>query len=346
MCPNDDAWAVFLYGSPSPAERASLAAHLDGCASCREIVADVAAISRRTASTQPALLFDKYRLGAPIAVGGMATVYDAVHVALGRHVAIKMLGTDLLSDTDARERFVREARALASLDHPHIVRVLDFEVTPAGRPLMVMEHVAGFDLAKLVEREGALDVARVKLVAEQLADALVYAHGHGIIHRDLKPHNILFGGDGVKVIDFGLARWLPNAVDRPQTLTAEGAIVGTPSFLSPEQIRGEKADERTDLYGVGVTLYFLATGDVPFRAPNSRMLMARILRDPLRPLRADRPSFPPALASVIERCLARKREDRFPNAAALLAALRDDDAPPTNRFEEVITLDQTTRKGH
>ncbi len=346
MCPSDDAWAVFLYGSPSPADRLSLAAHLDGCDACREIVADVAAISRRTDPTQPTLLFGKYRLGAPIAVGGMSIVHEATHVALGRRVAIKMLGSELLHDPDARKRFEREARAVASLDSPYIVRVLDFDVTPAGRPLMVMEMVAGRDLSRTVEREGSLDAQRVKKLAIELAEALVVAHRAGIVHRDLKPHNVIIGPSGEsKVVDFGLARWLPNVADRPETLTQEGAVVGTPQYLSPEQIRGEKADERTDIYGVGTTLYFAATGDPPFRAPNTRMLMARILRDPLRPVRAERLSFYEPLAKVIERCLARNRADRYRDANELLAALGQSGDPPTERFDASTTLDETTQRG-
>lgn len=346
MCPSDDAWAVFLYGSPSPAERATLSAHLDGCDACRAIVADVAAISRRTDPTQPVLLFGKYRLGPPIAVGGMSTVHEAMHVTLGRRVAIKMLGTELLEDPDARTRFEREARAVASLDSPYIVRVLDFDVTPAGRPLMVLEHVPGRDLAREVEHEGALDAPRVKKLATELAEALVVAHRAGIVHRDIKPHNVIIGPSGdAKVVDFGLARWLPSAADRPATLTQEGAVVGTPHYLSPEQVRGEKADERTDLYGLGATLYFATTGDAPFHAPNTRMLMARILRDPLRPVRADHPSFHEPLARVIERCLARNRADRFHDASELLAALRESGDPPTERFDAAITVDEITRRG-
>jgi serine/threonine-protein kinase len=269
-------------------------------------------------------LGDRYRIDALLARGGMGSVFKATDTRLSRAVAIKALHSELSADTTEVARFEREARAIAGLHHPGLVQVLD-----VGRegdvPYLVMEHVPGRTLADLLAKEGKLDPARASDLAEQTLFALSVAHGAGIVHRDIKPGNVMVvptgGRELVKVLDFGVAQLKQGTAYT--RLTQTGAIVGTPAFMAPEQIRGEACDARTDVYAVGVLLWCLLTGRRPFSGKD----MAGIVMDVLDhvPARADRlePGVPAAIATAAEVAMQKRPELRFATASAFASALVD-----------------------
>ena len=232
----------------------------------------------------------RYRLGEPIGSGGMALVYLAEDCELGRRVAVKLLADNLAADEDFRARFLREAQLAARLSHPNIVHVYDLGRDPSGRPFIVMEYVEGTTLAMLLEREGALSLQRVLAIGRDCCAGLAYAHAAGLVHRDLKPHNLLCDRDGrVKIADFGIARSI-DAAD----ITLAGSVLGTAGYLAPEQARGEPVTAAADMYGLGVTLHQLATGQMP---------------DPGAPVELVEP-----LRTIVARCLDEQPANR-PTAA-------------------------------
>src|SRR5712691_7170605 len=207
----------------------------------------------------------RYRVVGRIAAGGMGEVYRAEDTVLGREVALKVLHPQFAGDRGFVDRFRREARAAAILNHPNIVGVYDWGSTD-GTYFMVMEFVRGHNLRSVLLEHGRLEPAQVGEVALQVLAALDHAHGHGIVHRDVKPENILIAGDGtVKVADFGLARAFADST----ISQAEGTVTGTVQYLAPEQIQGEPADPRTDLYALGVVMFELLTGRTPFSGETS-----------------------------------------------------------------------------
>jgi tRNA A-37 threonylcarbamoyl transferase component Bud32 len=259
----------------------------------------------------------RYRLLAPIAQGGMASVFRAEHVRLGRQVALKLIARDLLERAEAVQRFQREAQIVARLRHPNVVEVIDFGRSANGQHYLVMELIEGEDLRQVIEREGPLPLPRTRGILRQIVLALEYAHGEGVVHRDLKSANIMLvrepeGGERVKLLDFGICK----GPESTTGLTAAGMVMGTPAYISPEQISGKPVDARTDLYSLGVILYEMLTGALPFRGNTAEVLSAHLLRAPA-PLRERRPEIPPALEEVILRTLAKNPEDRFPSARAL-----------------------------
>ena len=202
----------------------------------------------------------RYELEELAGTGGMSSVYRARDTLLERHVALKLLHEYHGADAESIERFRREARAVAQLSHPNIVTVID-RGEDGDRQFIVFEYVDGENLKELVAREGALPVRRALELAIQVGEGLACAHEHGVVHRDVKPQNVLLNGDGrAKVTDFGIARSLD--VDHGMTLT--GTVIGTSSYIAPEQASGRSVDERTDIYSLGVVLFELLTGDVPF----------------------------------------------------------------------------------
>ena len=208
-------------------------------------------------------LSGRYRLDAQIGAGGMSTVYRAFDVNLERRVAIKLLHREMSADSDQLERFRREARAVAQLSHPHIVGVIDAG-EDENRPYIVFEYVEGETLKDRIRRLGRLPVDESLAYAIEIARALGCAHAHEIVHRDVKPQNVLLDPEGsAKVTDFGIARSL-----RDDGLTADGRVLGTTDYVSPEQALGHDVDGQSDIYSLGVVLFEMLTGDVPFHGEN------------------------------------------------------------------------------
>ncbi len=272
-----------------------------------------------------------YRITAAIGAGGMGQVYRATDTKLGRDVALKVLPAEMASDPERLERFRREAKALAALDHPGIVTIFSVEEADAVH-FLTMQLVEGQPLDHLIAA-GGLPRERFLEIAAALADALAAAHEKGIVHRDLKPANIMVSDDGrVKVLDFGLARMRgPEAEESsgsqlPTDLhTREGAVMGTAPYMSPEQVSGLPLDHRTDIFSLGVVLHEMATGTRPFQGPSAAALLSAILRDPPPAVAGVRPDLPRELDWLIGRCLEKDRNLRTQNAREIrdeLAALR------------------------
>ena len=268
-----------------------------------------------------------FEILAPLGAGGMGEVYRARDTRLDRTVAIKLLPGELMNAPGRRvERFRHEARVIASLTHPNICTLHDVgEDGPAM--FLVMEYVDGATLAGRLE-DGALPLPLALRVATQIADALDYAHRHGVVHRDLKPANIMLTREGVKLLDFGLAKLQERDEQAPidatvsERLTEAGIIVGTVPYMAPEQIEGRDVDARTDIFAFGVVLYEMVCGRRPFAGDSRASLMAAIVAaEPPLPSSLQ-PLVPDSLERVILRCLAKDPEDRWQTARDLAAELR------------------------
>ncbi len=270
------------------------------------------------------LVGGRYRLEAPIARGGMGVVYRAVDERLARGVALKVMHAELAGEQTEVTRFTREAAAMASLHHLGLVQVLDAG-EDGGVPYLVMELVHGRTLAQVLDAGGKLDPMRAADITEQALFAISVAHGAGIVHRDLKPGNLMVvdagGRELVKVLDFGIAQLKTGTAYT--RLTQTGAIVGTPTFMAPEQVRGEVCDARTDVYAMGVVLWCCLTGRRPFVGTDIADTILKVMNEPA--IRADRleAGVPPALATTIEIAMSKRREDRFASASAFASALAD-----------------------
>ncbi len=273
-----------------------------------------------------------YRVTHLVGVGGMGRVYCAEQVALGRTVAVKVVHPHLADDELATARFLNEARAASRLSHPNSVAIFDFGRTDDGQPYIVMEYLRGRDLGRVAEGEGPLPLRRIVDILRQTLAALDEAHALGIVHRDLKPDNIVLeplrsGLDFVKVVDFGLAKIIRGdgiSMNGP-ALSQPGLVCGTPEYMSPEQGRGDSLDGRSDLYSVGVVLFELLAGRVPFEAETvTKTLLLQLTEPPPDPrdVAPDR-AIPPAFAELALRALAKSREDRMQSARAFADALDD-----------------------
>jgi serine/threonine protein kinase len=264
-----------------------------------------------------------YQIEAPIGRGGMAVVYRALDLRLGRQVALKVLAPHLGEDEAFRQRFIRESRAAAGVDHPHIIPV--FEAGEADGVLFIaMRYVAHGDVRKLIDHEGRLSTERTAAITAQVASALDAAHARGLVHRDVKPGNILLaesaasGGDHAYLSDFGLSKHSLAAT----TLTAAGQFMGTLDYVSPEQIQGHPADGRADQYALACTAVEMLSGSPPFRRDESMALLWAQLEALPPPLTERRPDLPPAVDAVIGRALAKSPGDRYPTCSAFASALR------------------------
>ena len=268
----------------------------------------------------------RYRLESRVASGGMATVYVAVDETLQRQVAIKLMNREVATDSDQLERFRREARSVAQLSHPHIVGVIDAG-EDEGRPYIVLEYVEGETLKQRIRREGPLPIPEAVAYAIEIARALGCAHNHQIVHRDVKPQNVLIDEEGsAKVTDFGIARTLDE-----DGLTADGRVLGTTDYVSPEQALGRLVTTQSDLYSLGVVLYEMVTGEVPFTADTQVAVAMKHVRDQLPDVQAKRADVSAALAAVIDHATAKRLEDRYADDRELIADLEDALAIETSR---------------
>ena len=281
----------------------------------------------------------RYRLLEPIGRGGMSTVYAGEHVTLRRPVAIKVLHDHLVGEGVMGRRMIDEAHTIAALHHPGIVEVLDVGTTSDGRTFVVMERLQGEPLSERL-RGGRLPEERAIAFARQLASALEVAHAAGVVHRDLKPENVFIvddpdvpGGERVKVLDFGIAK---RDIDgRERTLT--GVVLGTPAYMAPEQTVGGAVDGRADVYALGVVLYLMVTGALPFQGANTDELMVEHAFCAPAPAAARAP-VSRRLSAIIERCLAKRPADRYDSMAVLAATLDGlDGGPRVDAFDDENT---------
>jgi predicted Ser/Thr protein kinase len=263
----------------------------------------------------------RYELEELVGSGGMSAVYRAHDRLLERKVALKILHQRYGEDAEYLERFRREARAVAQLAHPNIVTVID-RGEDEERQFIVFEYIDGDDLKQLVERSGPLPVDQVVRLGLDVARALAFAHERGIVHRDVKPQNVLLNGDGqAKVTDFGIAR----SLDVERGVTQTGTVLGTSNYIAPEQASGQPVDERSDVYSLGVVLFELLTGDVPFVGDNFVAVAMKHVNEPAPLVLERRPDAPPRLGQLIDAMLAKDHRDRPPmdTVVAELEALRE-----------------------
>ena len=269
------------------------------------------------------VLADRYHIMKKLGEGGMGQVYLAEHVKMGRRSAIKVMNPSMVHDPEAVARFNREASNASRISDAHVCAIYDFGETPEGLIYLAMEFIEGEPLTELIRSEGPLPLARAADIAIQVAAALQAAHDLGIVHRDLKPDNIMLtrsrdGADAVKVVDFGLAKAV-GGEGGGQKVTRTGLVVGTPEFMSPEQLSGDKLDGRSDVYSLGLVLFNMLTGTLPFAADSVQETMIKRLTDEPAELIEVRPDlhFPAGLQQILDIALARSPVDRYQSAAKL-----------------------------
>jgi serine/threonine-protein kinase len=264
------------------------------------------------------LIADRFELEELVGTGGMSSVFRARDRQLDRRVAIKILHEHYADDPEYLERFRREARAVARLSHPNIVTVID-RGDDAGRQYIVFENVEGENLKELVVRSGPLPVRQALELTLAVANGLAFAHDRGLVHRDVKPQNVLLSREGeVKVTDFGIAR----SLHVEHGVTQTGTVLGTGEYLAPEQASGKHVSPATDVYSLGIVLWELLAGDVPFTGDNFVAVALRHVNEPPPSLRQRRPDVSPRLEAAVERALAKDPAHRFPSMAAFAEELR------------------------
>src|SRR3954447_12774644 len=263
-------------------------------------------------------LSGRYRLDEKIGAGGMCTGYRARDMTLQRDVAGELLHREIAADSDHLERFRREARAVAQLSHPYIVNVIDAG-EDQGRPYIVFEYVQGETLKERIRRLGRLPVAEAVAYAVEIAQALGYAHQRHIVHRDVKPQNVLIDLEGsAKVTDFGIARTLDE-----EGLTAEGRVLGTTDYVSPEQALGHRVTGQSDLYSLGIVLWEMLVGETPFPGGNQVAVAMQHVRDPVPDVQTRRTEPSASLAAVVDRATTKELDRRYRAVADLVSDLED-----------------------
>jgi serine/threonine-protein kinase len=268
---------------------------------------------------------DRYRILEPLGRGGMGIVYKVEHIRIGKLLAMKLLAGELSRNQEVVRRFKHEALTASKLSSPNTVQVFDFGVSEGqGLTYLVMELVTGDDLGRVLKQHGSLPATRVGRVAIQVASSLAEAHAHGIVHRDIKPENVMLlvgrdGNDIAKVLDFGLAK-LREGPELSE-LTSQGAIVGTPYFMSPEQVRGDPVDPRSDIYSLGALMYRALTGQYPFSGPSPMSVFAKHLTEQPRPLHEVNVLVPPGMSEIVLRALRKEPAERFQRVEDLQAAI-------------------------
>jgi eukaryotic-like serine/threonine-protein kinase len=273
----------------------------------------------------------RYRLDAEIGRGGMSTVYRAFDTVLERPVAIKLMHREIAADSDQLERFRREARSVAQLNHPHVVTVIDAGEEPSAEsngasgedtretPYIVLEYVDGETLKDVIRREGPLAIPQALAYAIEIARALGAAHERQIVHRDVKPHNVLLSEEGAaKITDFGIARTLSE-----EGLTMAGRVLGTTDYVSPEQALGQPVTGQSDLYSLGVVLFEMLTGEVPFHGSSPVAVAMKHVREEVPDVQRLRPGISAATAAVVERAVSKDLGRRYPDAASMVADLEE-----------------------
>ena len=315
------------------------------CAECHKEFADTArfcpfcgAVATGAAAADPyvgSLVAGKFRIEKLLGQGGMGKVYLANHQVLDQKVVLKVLHREYAEDPDTVKRFQHEGRAASRLRHPNVIQVLDFGAMEDGTLFMAMEYLPGQDLSGIIQREFPLGDRRVARIGAQILSALSEAHAQNVIHRDLKPENVMVENrrgepDFVKVLDFGIAK----ITDAKTKLTQAGLVCGTPEYMSPEQARGADLDARSDLYSVGVIIYQMVTGLLPFESDTPIGFLMKHLTDPPMPPSQKQPEVevPPDLEALIMKALSKNPADRFANAEemreALLACVGGDVSAP------------------
>jgi serine/threonine protein kinase len=290
----------------------------------------------RTDLTATTIADGKYRLVRLLGEGGGGQVYIGEQIALGKQVAIKLLAREYAQNEEMLRRFLREARAAARVEHENVIAIFDFGSTGTGTAYMAMEYLEGEDLGNLIEREGALGWHRAKTIALQICRALHVAHSNGVIHRDLKPENCFrtrrrANEDFIKVLDFGIAKVFGDERNPQQSLSNSGKIFGSPVYMSPEQGRGTPADDRSDVYAMGIILFEMLTGTVPFYSDESYVaILVMHATDPVPlPSRvAPEAHITPEMDALVLKALAKDPAERFQSmkelAQAILAILDPD----------------------
>ena len=285
---------------------------------------------------------NRYAVESVLGEGGMGLVYRARHIVLGKPLAIKVLRPDVSRDAEIIARFKQEAQSASGIGNQHIIDISDFGTLPDGSTYFVMEFLEGNDLTHVIEQQQPIAPRRVTHVARQLCRALGAAHDAGIVHRDLKPDNIYLikrgdDVDFVKVLDFGIAK----VGGSTSKLTRAGQVFGTPHYMSPEQCAGSGVDHRTDIYALGVILYEMVTGSVPFDADNLMGILTKHLYEQPKAPREINPNVPVDLETVVQRCMAKDAEQRYQTMAEVVADLDRLDAgirpEATNAFRTAAT---------
>jgi len=296
------------------------------------------------------LLVGKYRIVRILGKGGMGVVYEGVHVELDKRIAIKMMLEKYSEDGEAMARFRREALAATRIGNPHIIDIIDFGVSPEGRPYVVMEYLVGQSLGDIIKRSGPMLPYRAVKIMRQTLRAVGAAHAKGIIHRDLKPDNIFIVNqpvdneedrDFVKLLDFGISKIVDTAAEIAATkLTTTGMVMGTPLYMAPEQAMGENTDHLADIYALGVILYEMLAGKPPFDGATYPILVAKLLTADPELLSEARPGTPAALVAAVHRALEKTPSSRFASCEAFAQAL-----PQLNPSSSTLELAQTLDSG-
>lgn len=287
---------------------------------------DGAALEKTGDSLLGQVLAGKYRIDERLNEGGMGAVYRGTHVLMDKTVAVKVLRSALAADEKIVARFSREARAASRISHPHALSVTDFGESEDGVVFLVMEYLDGKTLKEVIREAGPMPLPRVVEIIRQVGGALDAAHEQGVVHRDLKSENIMLlssgGPDYAKVLDFGIAKITEPEGTYDPGLTAPDLVIGTPQYMSPEQCsQASEIDARSDLYSLGVIIYEMLVGHVPFTGPSSTAIMMKHLQDDAPSVLQERPDLPPAVARVIHRALAKRPDDRYQHVGDLVEDL-------------------------